>query len=596
MVKKKVSILPVLRVYARHTAKYPVALFLAVFFAVAAIVIDVIVPLFYREIFNVLAAARVPTDAAVTALIAILCAILALLFARFVSRRINVFASIWLEPRVMNDLAQTSFSYLIDHSYSFFANTFTGSLVRRVNRLSRSYEDVLDRILYDIVPLAVTLTGIIIVLFFRSALLGTIFLIWAGLIMGLQLFIARWNFKYNLETSEKDSEATGVLSDAIANDTTIKIFTGEQFERGLFKTVSDALARLRFASWSFGARVDFVQALLMMSIEFALMYAAIRLWQQGLITIGDFALIQSYLIAAISQLWNFGNILRRLYEAFADATEMVDILNTPHEIQDRPHAGKLSVTEGAIDFRGVDFNFNETRKVLANLDIHVAAKEKIALVGPSGAGKTTITKLLFRFHDLTDGGIFIDGQNIASVTQESLRGSIALVPQEPILFHRTLMENIRYGRRDATDEEVFAASRAAHCEEFVKNTPLGYGTFVGERGIKLSGGERQRIAIARALLKNAPILVLDEATASLDSESESLIQDALARLMEGKTVIAIAHRLSTIMKMDRILVLENGNIAMSGTHAELLAQENSLYKKLWEIQAGGFQEEEENRL
>ncbi|MBU6323083.1 MAG: ABC transporter ATP-binding protein [Patescibacteria group bacterium] len=584
---RKVSVLPVLRVYSKHTARYPVAALLAVSFAVLAKVIDVIVPLYYKRFFD-LVATSVPGPAAASALVSVLVVIFLLLLSRMLSRRVNTFATIWLEPRVMRDLAQTCFSYLIDHSYSFFANSFTGSLVRRLNRLSRSYEDVLDRFLFDIIPLVVTLLGIIVVLFLRNAWLGVIFLIWTFLVLGLQLAIARINFRNNLLSSEKDSEATGVLSDSLANDMTVKIFTGEAHERGLYAAVSEALSNLRYKSWLFGSYVDAVQSVLMIGIEFVLMYAGIVLWRDGALTIGDFALIQAYLIAAIEQLWNFGNIIRRLYEAFADSTEMVDILDLPHEIQDRLHAGTLAVAQGGIEFKSVDFNFSETRSVLKDFNLSIKGKEKVALVGPSGAGKTTITKLLFRFHDVTAGGIFIDGQNIASVTQESLRWNMALVPQEPILFHRTLMENIRYGRRDATDEEVRGAAKQAHCEEFIANTPYGYETYVGERGIKLSGGERQRIAIARAILKDAPILVLDEATSSLDSESEALIQDALTRLMEGKTVIAIAHRLSTVMRMDRIIVIEGGKVVTSGTHDELLRHEGGLYKKLWEIQAGGF--------
>jgi ATP-binding cassette subfamily B protein len=235
----------------------------------------------------------------------------------------------------------------------------------------------------------------------------------------------------------------------------------------------------------------------------------------------------------------------------------------------------------------VSFNFHKDTPVLKEFNLTIAGGEKIALVGPSGAGKTTVTKLLLRLYDVKGGGIKIDGQNIADVTQDSLRDAIAFVPQEPILFHRSLMENIRYGRRGASDAEVIEAAKKAHCHEFIDKLPQKYDTLVGERGIKLSGGERQRVAIARAILKNAPILVLDEATSSLDSESESLIQDALELLMHGKTVLVIAHRLSTIMKMDRIVVMENGSIVATGTHLELVNQ-HGLYQKLWSIQAGGF--------
>ena len=229
--------------------------------------------------------------------------------------------------------------------------------------------------------------------------------------------------------------------------------------------------------------------------------------------------------------------------------------------------------------------------MLHDFTLTIEGGQKVALVGPSGAGKSTITKLLLRLFDVKGGSIEVDGQNITKVTQDSLREAISFVPQEPILFHRTLMENIRYGRLDATNEEVLEAAKKAHCHEFISSLPQGYETFVGERGVKLSGGERQRVAIARAILKNSPILVLDEATSSLDSESESLIQDALNVLMEGKTVIVIAHRLSTIMKMDRIIVLQNGAIVADGTHNELLA-DGGLYQKLWSIQAGGFLAEE----
>jgi ATP-binding cassette subfamily B protein len=256
-------------------------------------------------------------------------------------------------------------------------------------------------------------------------------------------------------------------------------------------------------------------------------------------------------------------------------------------------AKDLMVSEGKIDFKDIVFYFTKERQILENFNLSIQPREKIALVGPSGAGKSTITKLLLRMYDVIQGEITIDSQNIAAVTQESLRNAVAFVPQEPILFHRSLMENIRYGRRDASDEEVIEAAKKAHCHEFISEFPAGYETYVGERGVKLSGGERQRVAIARAILKDAPILVLDEATSSLDSESESLIQEALDFLMEHKTVITIAHRLSTIMKMDRIVVVEQGRVAAEGTHDELLRDTNGLYHKLWSIQAGGFMQDED---
>jgi ABC-type multidrug transport system fused ATPase/permease subunit len=287
-------------------------------------------------------------------------------------------------------------------------------------------------------------------------------------------------------------------------------------------------------------------------------------------------------------MWDFSRIVRDFYEGFADAKEMIDIMLLPHEIKDIPNASALKITAGEIEFRDVTFNFNETREVLSKISVKIKGGQKVALIGPSGAGKSTFIRLILRLYDLAGGEILIDGTDIHTVTQESLRQNISLVPQDPVLFHRSLLENIRYGRKDATDSEVIEAARLAHCDEFVQNLPLKYETYVGERGIKLSGGERQRVAIARAILKNAPILVLDEATSSLDSASESLIQDALDVLMKGKTTIVIAHRLSTIRKMDRIIVMEGGSIIEDDTHEELLKNENGLYGRLWKLQAGGF--------
>jgi ABC-type multidrug transport system fused ATPase/permease subunit len=311
------------------------------------------------------------------------------------------------------------------------------------------------------------------------------------------------------------------------------------------------------------------------------------LWKQGQLTLGDFVLIQSYLLTVFNQLMGIGFNLRRFYDAFSDAGEMLAILQTPHGIRDKRGARHLAVDSGEVWFDDVSFDFRDGAPVLRQFNLTIAGGERIALVGPSGAGKSTVTKLLLRLYDVTGGEIKIDKQDIAAVTQNSLRDAIAFVPQEPILFHRSLMENIRYGWRDATDKQVLEAAKKAHCHEFIERLPQGYDTLVGERGIKLSGGERQRVAIARAILKDAPILVLDEATSSLDSESEALIQDALNVLMEGKTVIVIAHRLSTIMKMDRIIVMEGGAVVAQGTHLQLI-RERGLYQKLWSIQAGGF--------
>ncbi|MBP9816579.1 MAG: ABC transporter ATP-binding protein [Candidatus Pacebacteria bacterium] len=586
--KRNFRVKEVLGVYFAHARRYPVTVTIGVVLTAGAFVFSTIVPLIYKQLIDTAAANPEPNALAASAMQAILYTAVAVMLLRFTVRRGGSVANTFFQPRIMRDLGNTAFSYLIDHSYRFFANNFTGTLVRRVVKIQNSFEDFADRMLYDFIPIIVTITGAGIVLFSRHWILGSLFLGWVVIFLVVQFGVVAWKMKYNVAVAEKDSEVVGVLSDAVANDVTIKTFASEDHERGLFAKVSQQLSNLRFKSWMIDEAINMVQGLLMILIEFLLFFGLIYLWAQGQATVGDFILVQSYVILAIDRLWDLGQALRRLYASFADATEMVEIMLEPHEIKDAPNAATLKVSDGAIAFNKVEFRFHENRAVLTDFDLAITGQEKVALVGPSGAGKTTITKLLLRFHDINGGELTIDGQDIRKVTQRSLREAVAFVPQEPILFHRTLMENIRYGRKDATDEEVIAAAEKAHCMDFIAKAPEGFKTYVGERGIKLSGGERQRIAIARAILKDAPILVLDEATSSLDSESEALIQDALTKLMEGKTVIAIAHRLSTVMKMDRIIVIEDGKVVTSGTHDDLVAHEGGLYKKLWEIQAGGF--------
>ena len=551
---------------------------------VGQVTLNLIIPWYYKGFFDALVAGGENSTAT---LINVLKIIFALHLVSWVARRFLNITSNYFQGQVMADLAMTSERYLLRHSHQFFTNNFAGSLVRKVNRLSRAFENLADQTSYTLLPLVINVVGILVVLSIRSLTLGLALGVWLVITLTYNYYVARWKQRYDLLRAAKDSEATGVLADSITNNANIKLFNGYGHEEERYGRVTEDLRRLRVTAWNLNELIDGLQSFLMVIIEVGLMYLAINLWQHGVLTIGDFALIQAYLIILFGHLWDFGRLLRNIYEGLADATEMVEILETPHEIQDTKKANALAVKRGQIEFQNVTFGFHQTRKVLDRFNLIIEPNERVALVGSSGAGKSTITHLLYRLYDIDGGKILIDGQNIANVTQDSLRQAVALVPQEPILFHRTLLENIRYGRREATSAEVIEAAKQAHCHEFITELPLGYDTYVGERGIKLSGGERQRVAIARAILKNAPILVLDEATSSLDSESEALIQDALKQLMKDKTVIVIAHRLSTILSMDRIIVIENGKVIDMGTHQELL-QRRGIYKKLWEIQAGGF--------
>ena len=579
----------ILKVYWEHVRRYKGRAFLILLLVTAANIVDVIIPLFYKRFFDVLAGDLVVEGQETASVLVGTLLIVAVLHGLiWLGWRSSNLVSNWFQPRVMADLEHTSLANLHEHSYRFFSNNFAGSLVRKVARISRSFEDVADQVQFHFVPLVILLTGNLIVLWTRSHLLASVLFAWTLVFMTFNVFYARWKLKYDFARAAIDSEVTGVLADSITNAITTKLFTGAEYEKGLFRDVVERLRRANMFTWNLNEILEATQSALMFVIEFVVMYLAIKLWQQGLLTIGDFALIQGYLIGIFMKIWDFGRAVRKVFSALADADEMVEILNLPREVKDARGAKELQVQTGRIEFQHVFFSFNKTRRVLRDMNLVIEPREKVALVGSSGSGKSTMTKLLFRFYDIERGKILIGNQNIAKVTQESLRQHIALVPQEPILFHRSIMENIRYGRRDATDEEVIEAAKKAHAHEFIGGLQNGYETFVGERGVKLSGGERQRIAIARAILKNAPILVLDEATSSLDSESEALIQDALGELMRDKTTIVIAHRLSTIMRMDWILVIDNGQVVDSGTHKQLLRKKENIYKKLWEIQAGGF--------
>jgi ATP-binding cassette subfamily B protein len=544
-------------------------------------------PWYLRRFFNTLVTST-PSEAVMATLLSILAIIAGFRFLEWLMRRVHIYAINHLDSSIMATLYAKGFDYLIGHSYRFFSNQFSGTLTRRVGKFAQAFEALHDVVMMQFFPTAIFVTGAVIILFFRNHTLGLMLGGWVILFVAVQITFARMRQPLRIKRSEEDSRVTGALADAIGNENTIMLFSGRAYELARFKSIVADWHRATLRSWTSDELVWAVLGFLMGSINIALLYGALVYWREGLVTIGDFVLIQAYLITTFDLLVSINRDFRRFYDGIADATEMLEIIETPHEIRDKAGAQAIRVENGTVEFEQVSFAFNAERPLLTDFNLAIGGGEKVALVGPSGAGKSTITRLMLRFYDVTGGRVSVDGQDVRDVTQESLRNAVAFVPQEPILFHRTLMENIRYGRRDATDEEVVEAAKQAHCYDFIMASPKKFDTFVGERGIKLSGGERQRVAIARAILKNAPILILDEATSSLDSESEMLIQDALAKLMEKKTVVAIAHRLSTVMKMDRIIVVEGGKIAMTGTHAELLSHEGGLYKKLWEIQAGGF--------
>jgi ATP-binding cassette subfamily B protein len=507
---------------------------------------------------------------------------------RLVIARTGSFCNSYFQANTIASLRKQSFSYLINHSRSFFSNNFTGSLTQKINKYARAFERIMDMIVDFGIPLIIRFFGTILAIYTLAPKYAWILSIFGFVFLVTAFIYTRFKLKYDIISALADSKTTGVLSDSISNHSSIQFFSGQEYENIRVGEVIDNQKRATLKNWYLWGGLSFVQSFYTVLIEFIIFWVAIGDWRSGIIGVPVIILIQTYLTRLTQSLWTFNSIIRTFYDGFSDAQEMALIMEIPFDVKDEVKH-KLKKINGEVVFENVTYIYDKNNtKVFDNFSLTIPAGQKIALVGTSGAGKSTFVNLLMRLFNLTSGRILIDGVDIASITQNNLRENIGFVPQDPSLFHRTLMDNIRYGRRGATDEEVKRASALANCDKFIDRLPLGYDTYVGERGVKLSGGERQRVAIARAILKDAPILVLDEATSALDSESEMLIQEALHNLIKDKTTIVIAHRLSTVRAMDRIIVIEEGKIIEDDNHDELVNKEGGIYKRLWDIQSGGF--------
>ncbi len=553
-----------------------------------AVVFEIYVPFFYKDFFDIITLDRaIITDEVVKNLLNIVFHIAIFQILVWASYRVATFTITYFESTIMREIYDDCFDYLHKHSYNFFSSSFAGALVRKVTKLVRSFETIFDKYYWALYPIFLRIIFSSIVLFTINHSIGLIFSTWAILFMAINYLAMLYKLPYDIARSESDTKVSAFLADTITNNINIKLFSAQCLEHEGFKDVSLENQIKTKKEWDISVVIESVQAAFMVALEILILYCAVKLWYGGKLTVGDIVLIQTYSFQLMGRLWDFGRNLKDIYAALADSQDMIEILYKPHEIKDIVGAKDLKITKGEIDFHNVDFSYNDSQKVFKNFSLKIKAGEKVAIIGHSGGGKTSLVKLIFRFFDINKGTIKIDNQDIANVKQESLRFNLSLVPQEPILFHRTLMENIRYAKPHASDREVFEASKLAYADEFIQKLPYKYDTYVGERGIKLSGGERQRVAIARAILKSAPIIILDEATSSLDSKSEKLIQKALKALFENKTAIVIAHRLSTIMGMDRIIVIEDGKIKEDGNHKTLL-DKKGLYYELWNTQVGGF--------
>lgn len=577
----------VISIYLKHVMKYKWHVFIATLLSSLSISANSLTPMIIGELFDILESTSV-SNRSWNIFLNVILLFIALRVVVPITWRVGDYFNVRFQAKVMNDLENLAFTNILKHSYSFFTDTFSGSLVKKVGRFVRAFEKMADEITFRFWPVIVIILFTGFNFYFSHPSLLIVLLTWLIFYFIFSYFAAIYVVKLDIETNRLESKLGGSLSDMISNIVNIKLFSGEQEAQGLYKSISTKRSNALTKAWDGRDNIYLIQIISTSILEITLIVVSLDLWLKGILSLGDIAKVQSYIILLLGNIYGISRSIKHFMDAYADGKEMVDIIKTPIEVTDSPNADILNVTIGEIKFNQVTFGFSN-EKILNQFNLEIAPKEKIALVGPSGAGKSTIVKLLLRYFDVKSGAITIDGQNIKNVTQHSLHRSISVVPQESILFHRSLMENIRYSQPSATDEQVIEAAKKAYCHDFIEKLPKGYNTLVGERGIKLSGGERQRVALARAILMNAPILIMDEATSALDSESEMLIQRALDEVMRNKTVITIAHRLSTVMKMDRIIVIDNGKIIEQGSHNELLKNRGS-YKKLWNIQVDSFKD------
>lgn len=486
---------------------------------------------------------------------------------------------------------QTLTSYVTLHSRTYFSNRFAGSIANKISHAGSGMHEFGDQFLWSFLELFVSIIASFFLAFFVSPEIAFIFLGWVVAVAILNTYLVTKRIPLSIYVQKLETQLTGMTVDLLSNITAMQEYARRSFEMRRIEEVTEERRRAGIRNWTHGEKVRILNNILQFIFGGCMLFVSINLMRTGVISLGDIVLVITVIFRVEGQLQTLESNINRASNTWGEIEESLREIIEPHEIPDKPGAGQLSISHGGIHFDNVSFEYGDIL-VFDKLNLSIEPGERVGIVGRSGAGKSTLMRVLLHHHDLKEGAIKIDGTDIVSVTQESLRRAISIVPQEPLLFHRSISENIAYGKPEASHEEIVEAARLAQADDFIRRLPEGYESLVGERGVKLSGGERQRIAIARAILKDAPILLMDEATASLDSESEVAIQQALSELMKGKTVLAIAHRLSTLREMDRIIVLDRGKIIESGTHEELV-NAGGTYAELWSHQAGGFLQNQE---
>jgi ATP-binding cassette subfamily B protein len=573
-----------------HWRKQPWRIGTIVLLSLAGALADVLTPYFAGRLVNALATAAHAKAAAFDAALSAFAALIALGVAAALLRYLMFLDIIALTLRMMSEIAGNAFHRVQRFSSDWHANSFAGSTVRKITRGMWALDLLNDTLLIGLLPSLAMLVGATVLLGVHWPAMGAVVgagalvyvVVTAGLSVGFVAPAARLGNAW-------DTRMGGALADAVTCNSVVKAFGAElREEERLSRVVGKWRSRTRRA-WVRGTANGGAQNAMLAAMQAAMLGAALILWMRDEASVGDITFALTMFLVLQGYLRDVGMLVRNLQRSVNDMEELVALENHPLGIDDKPDASAIAIERGEIRFEHVTFRYDaHAAPLYADFSMRIAPGERIGLIGHSGSGKTTFIKLIQRLYDVQSGAILIDGQDIAQVRQASLRAQIAIVQQEPLLFHRTLSENIAYARPGATRAEIERAARLANAHEFIAALPKGYETLVGERGVKLSGGERQRVAIARAFLADAPILIFDEATSSLDSESEALIQQAMERLMVGRTTIVIAHRLSTVRALDRLLVLDRGRIVEQGDHDALIRIERGIYRRLFERQALGM--------
>lgn len=490
-------------------------------------------------------------------------------------------------PRLRADIRKSLFQYLQHHSHHYFISHFAGSLANRLAEVSMSAMHTLWTITFDFYPLIIKSLVALVILFTASDELAGVLTLWLAVYVYVSYILAKRCRSYAKDFAEARSLVTGKVVDSVTNVMNAKMFARRRFEEDYLTDYLNHEVDHALRTYWYMEKLRWFQFSAAMVLMISMVGYALKIWSGGGMSVGEFSMVAGLAIMLIEAARGLSRSFLEFFEYIGNISDGVSVFVQPHEIVDKPGAKALQVSRGEIAFRDVSFSYKEGMQVFDHLSVDIPPGQQVGLVGFSGSGKSTFVNLVLRLFEPQHGVIAIDDQDILAVTQDSLRENISMIPQEPMLFHRSLMENIRYGRLEASDDEVIEAAKKAHAHEFILQTENGYGSLVGERGVKLSGGQRQRIAIARAILKDARILILDEATSALDSVTEKKIQQGLDYLMQDKTVVVVAHRLSTISHMDRILVFDEGKVIEDGSHEDLLRR-NGHYAHLWNMQAGGF--------